>query len=247
MSQTEDFRDTGPEAPRLTARDVLLPIAWVTAGLALGAVALLRRNPGEEAERAAPTAPGADEDWIDSARTARAEAREKLLALYEEGRASAEAKAEIAAEMARNLAEAFREGLSEMSSETADRIAEARQRSWEEQEARRASARARNERMTRAAEETVEAVSAAVAREAARARQGAQNLVRRAGVAAQEGSEALADRVDEALDATEAALRRAARAAAPEPEEVTPPEPQTDHARKRGAKPAPKRRPKNAV
>ncbi|MBZ4022287.1 hypothetical protein CKO11_07430 [Rhodobacter sp. TJ_12] len=214
------------------ARDVLIPLAWMTAGLALGAVALLRGKPAAATEPPRPETMArweddggrvvepddlagdpAPEDWVERAEAARTAARERLLHLYEEGRATAEAKAEVAATMARGLAEAFREGLADLGNETADRIARARQRNWEELEEKRAAARARANDFADAAEETVEMVSSAVAREAARARKGAQSLARKAGEAAQEGSASFADSLDEALEAAEGALRRAARKA----------------------------------
>lgn len=109
------------------ARAHPVPVALAGAGLAGAAIALLmlrspaRDSAGEETA----------DDWMAAARAARDAARDRLLELYEQGRATAEARAAVAAEQAEAVAAAMRQGLDHLGEEAAGLALEARRRAWE--------------------------------------------------------------------------------------------------------------------
>lgn len=81
------------------------------------------------------------EDWMMAAAAARDAARDRLLALFEAGRATAEARAEVAADLAQDLAEAFRHNLADLTEDAAARVTEARKAAWDAMEKSRDLAR----------------------------------------------------------------------------------------------------------
>ena len=111
------------------ARAHPVPVALAGAGLAGAGIALMMlRTPARET--AAETAEAAAGDWMDAARTARDSARDRLLELYEQGRATAEARAAVAAEQAEAVAAAMRRGLDHLGEEAAGLAVEARRKAW---------------------------------------------------------------------------------------------------------------------
>jgi hypothetical protein len=81
------------------------------------------------------------EDWMIEAAAARDAARDRLLALFEAGRATAETRAEVAADLAQDLASAFRHNLADLTEDTAARVAMARKAAWDAMEKSRDLAR----------------------------------------------------------------------------------------------------------
>jgi hypothetical protein len=81
------------------------------------------------------------EDWMIEAAAARDAARDRLLALFEAGRATAETRAEVAADLAQDLAAAFRHNLADLTEDTAARVTEARKAAWDAMEKSRDLAR----------------------------------------------------------------------------------------------------------
>lgn len=81
------------------------------------------------------------EDWMIEAAAARDAARDRLLALFEAGRATAETRAEVAADLAQDLAAAFRHNLADLTEDTAARVATARKAAWDAMEKSRDLAR----------------------------------------------------------------------------------------------------------
>lgn len=90
----------------------------------------------DEAEGAAGV-----EDWMIEAAAARDAARDRLLALFEAGRATAETRAEVAADLAQDLAAAFRHNLADLTEDAAARVATARKAAWDAMEKSRDLAR----------------------------------------------------------------------------------------------------------
>lgn len=113
------------------ARAYPVPVALAGAGIAGAGIALMMLRP-RAAEADAPNQTAGD--WMAAAREARDAARDRLLELYEQGRATAEARAAVAAEQAEAVAAAMRQGLGHLGDEAADLALEARRKAWEAME-----------------------------------------------------------------------------------------------------------------
>lgn len=114
------------------ARAYPVPVALAGAGIAGAGIALMMLRPA--ARGASDRLEEAGSDWLAAAREARDAARDRLLELYEQGRATAEARAAVAAEQAEAVAAAMRQGLGHLGDEAADLALEARRRAWEAME-----------------------------------------------------------------------------------------------------------------
>ena len=115
------------------ARAHPVPVALAGAGIAGAGLALMMLRPATR-ETAAEAAGQAADDWMAAARSARDAARDRLLELYEQGRATAEARAAVAAEQAEAVAAAMRQGLGHLGEEAADMALEARRKAWDAME-----------------------------------------------------------------------------------------------------------------
>lgn len=113
------------------ARAHPVPVALAGAGIAGAGIALMMLRPA--ARDASDRLEEAGSDWMAAARSARDAARDRLLDLYEQGRATAEARAAVAAEQAEAVAAAMRQGLDHLG-DAADVAMEARRKAWQAME-----------------------------------------------------------------------------------------------------------------
>lgn len=125
------FGKAGARAASI-ARAHPVPVALAGAGIAGAGIALMMMRPA--ARDASDRLEEMGSDWIAAARAARDTARDRLLDLYEQGRATAEARAAVASEQAEAVAAAMREGLGHLGDEAAGVALEARRKAWEAME-----------------------------------------------------------------------------------------------------------------